>query len=61
MLGEVRVGADSKANPLIDYFAIALTHGLLALAIWRLLRRDDLDHEPADTRLLVRKRRQNPR
>jgi hypothetical protein len=30
---------------LIDYFAIGLTHGLLALAVWRLLLRDDLDHE----------------
>ena len=28
---------------MIDYFAIGLTHGLLALAIWRLLQRDDLD------------------
>ena len=30
---------------MIDYFAIALTHGLLALAVWRLLFRDDLDDE----------------
>jgi len=30
---------------LIDYFAIALTHGLIALAAWRLLSRDDLDRE----------------
>ena len=30
---------------MIDYFAIALTHGLLALAVWHLLWRDDLDHE----------------
>lgn len=30
---------------MIDYFAIALTHGLLALAAWRLLWRDDLDSE----------------
>lgn len=28
---------------MIDYFAIGLTHGLLALAAWRLLLRDDLD------------------
>lgn len=32
---------------MIDYFAIALTHGLIALAAWRLLGRDALDHEPA--------------
>lgn len=31
--------------PLIDYFAIGLTHGLLALAVWRLLLRADLDSE----------------
>lgn len=28
---------------MIDYFAIALTHGLLAFAAWRLLLRGDLD------------------
>lgn len=36
--------------PLIDYFAIGLTHGLLALAAWRLLTRDDLDSEDAGKR-----------
>ncbi len=30
---------------MIDYFALALTHGLLALACWRLLLRGDLDSE----------------
>ena len=30
---------------MIDYFTIALTHGLIALAAWRLLFRDDLDRE----------------
>jgi hypothetical protein len=30
---------------LIDYFAIGLTHALLALAIWRLLQRADLDSD----------------
>ena len=29
----------------IDNFSIALTHGLIALALWRLLARDDLDTE----------------
>jgi hypothetical protein len=33
---------------LIDYFAIGLTHGLLALAAWRLLSRADLDSEDGD-------------
>ena len=33
---------------MIDYFAIGLTHGLLALAAWRLLLREDLDREGDD-------------
>ena len=28
---------------MIDYFAIALTHGLILYLCWRLLNRDDLD------------------
>ena len=32
---------------MIDYFAIGLTHALLALAALRLTRRADLDHGPA--------------
>jgi len=28
---------------LIDYFSIALTHGLIMVAAWRLLMRADLD------------------
>ncbi len=31
---------------MIDYFALALTHGLIALALWRLLQRGELDAEP---------------
>lgn len=34
---------------MIDYFSIALTHGLILLACWRLLSRDDLDVEGADS------------
>ncbi|HEX9807866.1 MAG TPA: hypothetical protein VGA34_13315 [Alteraurantiacibacter sp.] len=30
---------------MIDYFTIALTHGLIAVAAWRLLFRDDLDSD----------------
>ena len=30
---------------MIDFFALALSHGLLALACWRILRRGDLDAE----------------
>jgi hypothetical protein len=33
-------------SPVIDYFTLALTHGLMAVALWRLLMRDDLDREP---------------
>ncbi|WP_179187101.1 hypothetical protein [Sphingomonas sp. TZW2008] len=31
---------------MIDNFALGLSHGLLLLAAWLLLRRDDLDVEP---------------
>ena len=33
---------------MIDYFAIALTHGLIALAAWRLFMNDELDNDPSD-------------
>ncbi|GAA4765092.1 hypothetical protein [Novosphingobium ginsenosidimutans] len=32
---------------MVDYFALALSHGLLMLAVWHLLWRDDLDKDPA--------------
>jgi hypothetical protein len=32
---------------MIDNFALALTHGLLLLAAWRLLSRPDLDDDSA--------------
>ncbi len=31
---------------MIDNFALAISHGLLILTAWRLLRRPDLDKEP---------------
>ena len=31
---------------MIDAFSILLTHGLILLAAWRMLARDDLDTEP---------------
>lgn len=34
---------------MIDYFSIALTHGLILLALWRLLLRDELDVEGTAT------------
>ncbi len=33
---------------MVDYFALAITHLLLALTAWRLMARDDLDTDPAD-------------
>lgn len=32
---------------MVDYFSLALSHGVLLLAFWRLMLRDDLDAEPA--------------
>ncbi|WP_375403774.1 hypothetical protein [uncultured Sphingomonas sp.] len=32
---------------MIDNFALGLTHALMLLAAWRLLRRPDLDREPS--------------
>lgn len=31
---------------MVDYFALGLTHALLALAAWRLMQRSDLDRDP---------------
>lgn len=31
---------------MIDNFALVVTHGLLALALWRLVQRSDLDLDP---------------
>jgi hypothetical protein len=32
---------------MVDIFAIALSHGLIAIAVWRLLFRPELDREDA--------------
>ena len=32
-------------GPVIDNFALAVSHGLILLACWLLVRRDDLDRE----------------
>jgi hypothetical protein len=39
---------------LVDILSLALTHGLMAVALWRLLQRDDLDRDVGDA---VRPRR----
>ncbi len=33
---------------MVDYFALAVSHGLMAIAVWRLLGRADLDSDPAE-------------
>jgi hypothetical protein len=32
---------------MIDIFTVVVPHALMALAVWRLLHRDDLDNDPA--------------
>ncbi len=39
---------------MIDNFALGLTHGLMLLAAWRLLRRTDLDREAGPPDRLMR-------
>jgi hypothetical protein len=34
---------------LVDILSLALTHGLMAVALWRLLQRDDLDRDGGDS------------
>lgn len=41
---------------MVDNFAIGLTHALMALALWRLLYRDDLDREVSPRMLWQRRR-----
>lgn len=38
---------------MIDYFALALTHALLAIALLRLLGRSELDREDISTETLL--------
>ncbi|MBW4331689.1 hypothetical protein KY084_12495 [Stakelama sp. CBK3Z-3] len=42
----VRNHQGEARKTMIDNFSLGLTHGLLMLAAWLLLRRDDLDSEP---------------
>ncbi len=41
---------------MVDNFSIGLTHVLLAIALWRLLHRDDLDHEVSPRKLWQQRR-----
>ncbi|MGN7160456.1 hypothetical protein [Sphingomonas sp. SAFR-052] len=42
---------------MIDNFSLGLTHFLMLLAVWRLLRRDDLDREGEPAKVQVRRSR----
>ncbi len=33
---------------MVDFFALALSHGLLALVAWRLMQRNDLENDPPE-------------
>src|SRR3546814_3164992 len=41
---------------MVDNFSIALTHVLMGIALWRLLYRDDLDHEVSPRKLWQQRR-----
>lgn len=41
---------------MIDNFSIGLTHVLMAIALWRLLHRDDLDREVSPRTLWQQRR-----
>lgn len=45
---------------MIDNLSIGLTHALLAILIWRLLSRNDLDIEPAESGLLIEPKAEQP-
>jgi hypothetical protein len=45
---------------MVDNFSIILTHALMGLALWRLLYRDDLDHEVGPRALWQQRRDGEP-
>ncbi len=46
---------------MIDNLALAISHGLIALTVWVLLRRPDLDREVAPPDQGIRKPKGRPR
>ena len=46
---------------MIDNLALAISHGLMALTVWMLLRRPDLDHEETQRNVPERKKKGPPR
>lgn len=45
----MQVRRRSRLHAMIDYFALALTHGLLLVGLLRLLTHEKLDHENVKT------------
>jgi hypothetical protein len=41
-----RLALGKHAHRMIDIFTVIVPHALMALAVWRLLPRDDLDQDP---------------
>ena len=39
---------------MVDILSLAVTHGLMAIALWRLLSRDDLGRDPGEAALPAR-------
>lgn len=46
---------------MIDNLALAISHGLIALTVWKLLRRPDLDRELAPGEAPPKPKRGRPR
>lgn len=46
---------------MVDIFALSVPHVVLLIALWRLVRRDDLDREGADLPRRGRPGREPPR
>lgn len=46
MLNAASTGLPYGEGRMVDYFSLALSHGLIALALVRLLLRPDLDRDP---------------
>jgi len=44
---------------MVDNLSIGLTHVLMAIALWRLLQRDDLDHEVSPRMLWQRRKEED--
>ena len=45
--GPIRGRTPAWARRMIDIFTVVLPHVLMAIAVWHLLHRDDLDQDPS--------------